>query len=420
MKTKRLTFSMALIALLAAQAACNFPSAEQPDPAATLNALYTQSAQTLEAMASQAAQTSIASQPAASPTASVPTSTFAPGFNTPTPIPPIKTNTPITRCDWADFVDDVTYPDGSVIGRNIPFTKIWRLKNVGTCSWTTSYALIFVDGDSMSAPVAVALPGTVNPGQTVDLPINLISPNKDGRYKGNFKLRNASGGVFGVGSQAATAFWVEIKVSGTSFAAYDFAANYCDAEWNNGKKILPCPGTEGDNDGYVIRLDAPKLENGNPAGSPGLLTFPKDTANGYIQGIFPPIQIQDGDRFRALVNCRYNSAGCSVTFRLDYQIGGGAVKSLGQWNEAYEGQWYSLDIDLSALDGYNVRFFLTVLANGAAFKDFAIWIGPHILRPGTPPPTFTPTSTATTTTTSTATATATPTETPTPTATPTP
>ncbi len=226
MRTKRLTFSIALITILAVQAACNFPSAEQPDPAATLNALYTQSAQTLEAMASQAAQTSIASQPAVSPTASFPTNTFVPGINTPTPIPPIKTNTPITRCDWADFIVDVTYPDGSVIGRNIPFTKIWRLKNVGTCSWTTSYTLVFVEGDSMSAPVAVALPGTVNPGQTIDLAINLISPNKDGRYKGNYNLRNASGGVFGVGNQAATTFYVDIKVTGTNFTAYDFAAHY--------------------------------------------------------------------------------------------------------------------------------------------------------------------------------------------------
>jgi hypothetical protein len=142
--------------------------------------------------------------------------------------------------------------------------------------------------------------------------------------------------------------------------------------------------------------------------------------------MFPPIQIQDGDRFRSIVNCRYNSAGCNVVFRLDYQIGGGPVKSLGQWNEAYEGKWYSLDVDLSPLEGYNVSFILTVLANGAPFKDFAIWIGPHILRPGTPPPTFTPTftptptatPTSTSTGTATSTATATPTETPTVTPTP--
>ena len=277
----------------------------------------------------------------------------------------------------------------------------------------------------MSTPSTVSLPGTVNPGQMVDISVNLISPGKDGRYTGYFKLRNASGVLFGVGSLASTAFYVDVNVSGTSYAYYDFAANYCAAAWNNGSKSLPCPGTEGDNDGYVVLVNDARLENGDPSGSDGILTFPRDANNGYIQGVFPPIKIHDGDRFRSIVNCRYNSAGCNVIFRLDYQIGNGAVKSLGQWNEAYEGQWYSVDIDLSALKGQNVKFILVVMANGSPHKDFAIWIGPHLLRPGVPPPTFTPTftptatstPTATGTATSTATATATATETPTATAT---
>ncbi|RJP47453.1 MAG: hypothetical protein C4583_16520 [Anaerolineaceae bacterium] len=410
MKTHKPYFLIAFLIVVMVQAACNFPSADQPDPAATLNALYTKSAQTLEAMATQAALTSTPSG-YVSPTP-FPTSTSVPGVNSPTPILPYYTSAPVTRCDWADFVADVTYPDGSVIGRDEPFTKVWRIRNIGTCSWTTSYALVFVSGDAMSAPVAVALTGAVNPGQTVDIPVNLISPSKDGRYKGFFKLRNAAGVLFGVGNTASTAFWVDVKVSGESFTAYDFAGNYCDAEWNNGVSLLPCPGLEGDSQGYAIGLGLTKLENGNPSGSAGLITVPRDANNGYIQGVYPPIKIQDGDRFRSIINCRYNSAGCNVIFRLDYQIGNGAVKKIGEWNEAYEGQWYSLDIDLSALKGENVKFILTVFANGSAFKDFAIWISPQILRPGAPPPTPTPTFTPTVTATATATATSTPTATP--------
>jgi hypothetical protein len=372
---------------LVAQLACNLPNPDEPSPAATLDALYTQSAQTLQAMGTQAAQTSVPTQQGfASPTP-FPTSTFLPGIGSPTPIPPIKTNTPFTRCDWADFVSDVTYPDGSKVGRDESFTKIWRLKNIGSCTWTTNYAIVFVSGDAMNAPAAIALTGNVNPGQTIDVQVKLTAPSKDGSYRADFKLRNASGLLFGVGDSATTSFWVSIKVAGASFASYDFVTGYCDAQWSNNKKDLPCPGSDGDNDGYVIKLDSPKYENGDPASYAGLLTYPRDQDDGLIRGVYPPIKVQDGDHFRSLIQCRYNASGCNVIFRLDYQIGNGAVKNLGQWNEAYEGQYYPVDIDLSSLAGSNVKFILSVLANGSPNKDFAVWIGPRIISQGSSAPT---------------------------------
>jgi len=403
---------LALCAVILVQLACNLPRATKPDAAATLNALYTQSALTLQAMATQAAMDSHAS-----PTSAVPTNSPIPGFNTPTAITPIKTNTPIPpRGDLAGFVADVTYPDGSLVGRDTAFTKIWRIRNLGVNTWTTNYALVFVDGDALGAPAAIGLPGSVAPGQTIDLQVTLDTPNRDGHYRGYFKLRNASGLLFGVGDNASTPIWVDVKVSGTSYAAYDFVTSYCDAQWTNTKNSLPCPGAEGDSQGYVLKIDAPRLENGDPAGSPGLLTYPREVNDGVIRGIYPPVNIQDGDRFRAIVNCRVNSAGCNVAFRLDYQIGNGAIGNLGQWNEAYEGLSYAIDLDLSEFDGYNVKFILTVSANGSPSKDFAIWIGPQIVRQGNPPPPI-PTSTFTATATATATTTATPTATEAPTAT---
>jgi len=38
-----------------------------------------------------------------------------------------------------------------------------------------------------------------------------------------------------------------------------------------------------------------------------------------------------------------------VVFNLSYQIGDGSVKNLGHWNEAYEGKFYPIDIDLGSL-----------------------------------------------------------------------
>jgi hypothetical protein len=408
----------------AALVACG-PRFGPPDAAATLNPQYTAAAQTLEAMITQAAQTSPGptgeaptTQPGI-PTATVPAGTATLLLPTTTPL---RTNTPVTRCDWAAFVRDVTIPDGTVLTRGETFTKTWRLKNIGTCTWTTGYALVFTSGNSMSGPASVNLTGSVAPGQTVDLSVTLKAPAADGRYRGNWMLRNASGTLFGIGSQANSAFWVDIRVAGPTVVAYDFAANFCSATWRNASVTLPCPGTAGSSQGYIARTENPNLENGAIYNGQALLAYPPD--NGYIQGVFPPITVASGDRFKTIVNCQYNAKNCNVIFRLDYQIGDGEIKTLGQWHEIYEGLYKTVDTDLSSLAGQSVKFILTVLANGPANQDFALWVFPRIIRQEgptatfTPAPSQTPSPTATATATATETATSTPTETATPTDTP--
>jgi hypothetical protein len=392
MKRRIIRMFIVPVVLLIASLACNLPSTVNSTPAAvsTLNALYTIAAQTV-----QAASTPLGSAtPLPSPTNPFPT------YVTATPVS-INTNTPapVVLCDAAAFVKDITIPDGTTLGRGVNFTKTWRIQNVGICSWTPAYALVFVGGNGMGAPTAVSLSGNVNPGDTVDVSVNMTSPATDGHYVGYWKLRNASGVLFGIGAQASGAFWVDINVSGPVYAAYDFTANYCDASWDNNTVNLPCPGTQGDNNGYVIELDHPVMESGKTENRAGLLTVPRNAWNGLIRGTYPPISIQNGDRFRALVNCQYQAYSCDVFFRLDYQIGNGAIYTLGQWHEIYDGLFYPVSVDLSSLAGRNVKFMLVVTANGSPNQDYALWVGPQIIRLGTPPPpptfTLTPTPTST-------------------------
>jgi hypothetical protein len=396
--------------LLVVQFACNLQgSSSKPDTAATLNGLYTASALTV------AAHLGVTVTPGVpQPTAF---GSITPGYGTYTPV------TQISKCDAAVFVRDVTYPDGSVLSRGEDFTKTWRLKNNGTCSWTTSYRLVFVSGEEMNGPASIPLSVNVPPGNTVDLSVNLEAPSNDGKYRGYWKLRNSSNALFGIGTQADTAFWVDIKVAGPSHIAYDFAANYCSADWENNNTALPCPGEEGDDKGYVIRLNHPKFENGSSQDQAGLLAVPRDSNNGLIRGKFPAFTVKSGDRFRAQVYCRYQAVKCNVIFRLDY-LNNGQVRTLGSWNEAYEGKYYPVDVNLGSLAGETLKFILVVTANGSPKDDEAIWLNPHILRQGNAPA---PTKTFTPTLTNTATASATftptipaPTLTPTETYTPTP
>jgi Ig-like domain-containing protein len=396
-----------LMVALTSILACSRFASPTPQPAATLNALYTSAAQTLEAMSTQAV-TTLTVQPSPTSILSIPTSSPI-VFNTFTSVPPLQ---PVSKCDAASFESDVTYPDGSIVSRGSTFTKIWRFKNIGTCTWTTSYGIIFVSGEKLGAPNDVSLPGSVAPGQTIDIPVNLTAPNAEGRYRGNWKLRNASGVLFGVGALADSNFYVDVNVSGFIVTGYDFVANFCDANWRNDSKNLPCPGAEGDDRGFVLMLDAPKMEDGNTRG-PGLITYPEKSNTGFIKGQYPALDVKSGDRFQALIGCAYKANDCNLIFRLEYQIGNGNIRSLGQWQEVYDGRYYPVNIDLSSLSGEKVKFILTIFTNGSSHEDFALWVTPRITTSSAQAPTAT--WTATLSPTATATATPTPTETPTPT-----
>ena len=145
-------------------------------------------------------------------------------------LPPAATAT--QDCDDADFVTDVTIPDGTTLSPNETFTKTWRLKNVGTCTWTPSYTVVFSSGDSMSGPATQALTGNVNPGQTVDISVDLKAPSTAGNYKGYWKLQNGAGVLFAT-------FYVDIKVSGSAAFAVT-GVSYTTTTWDDASHT-DCP-----------------------------------------------------------------------------------------------------------------------------------------------------------------------------------
>ncbi len=295
------------------------------------------------------------------------------------PLYTFTTATAESRCNWAGFLADVTVPDGSTHPANETFTKTWRLKNIGTCTWTSSYTLVYARGDRMNSPLSIALPGRVAPGESVDLSLTLKAPSTPGHYRGYWQFRAPNGSLFGIGSSATDPIWTDINVLSASTLAYNFAEKVCEATWRSGAGILPCPSTLGDSRGFAVRLETPRLENGVWDNPPGLLLFPENKYNGYIQGLYPEITVQSGDRFQAIVGCEYGSS-CYVTYRLDYQIGNGALKTFWKWNEMNEGRIYRVDKDLSSLAGKQVKFVLTLLAAGNASGDRAILAQPQLVR----------------------------------------
>jgi len=202
-KTRILNLFMIIALFLGA---CNLPSRNVDDIASTA------AAQTVAALLT-------ATPPAGAVT---PSFTQLPGFATLTSTPlPILTNTPAatatSNCNVAQFVADITIPDGTVMTPGQAFTKKWRIRNIGSCAWS-GYLLVFDNGDSMSGPASKPI-SALNPGQEVDLEVSLIAPTTAGSYRGYWRI-TTNGGVLVpiVDGYQGKSFYVDIKVQGPATA----------------------------------------------------------------------------------------------------------------------------------------------------------------------------------------------------------
>jgi hypothetical protein len=119
--------------------------------------------------------------------------------------------------DSAAFIKDVTIPDNSELASNTAFTKSWRLKNTGTCTWDSSYLVAYISGAAMSQQPGYWIMSqgqTVSPGQTVDVSVGMTSPVETGSYASYWGLKKVDGPFMPVqGGANGDSFYVKIKVN---------------------------------------------------------------------------------------------------------------------------------------------------------------------------------------------------------------
>jgi hypothetical protein len=275
----------------------------------------------------------------------------------------------------------VTVHDGSLFPPGSQFSKDWRIKNSGSCDWTANYELVFYSGDKMEGASVTKLNQRVEPGEIIDVSVDLTAPANTGEYLGYWMLRTTSGSLFGLGSNAQTPFWVDIKVIDPPHGyVYGFSENLCDASWKENNAPLPCQGVVGPEENVVRLSNTIKLENGVTENELGL--WMNLAKSGKISGTYPGIDVQAGDRFLARIGCYYDSENCDARFELSYKItGSDTVTQLDSWVEDYDGDSTLIDVDLSALAGENVQFILTTksLTNQSTTEVF--WFMPQVQNP---------------------------------------
>jgi hypothetical protein len=112
----------------------------------------------------------------------------------------------------ATFMSE-TIPDGTIMSPGQVFTKIWHIKNTGTCAWDATWKLVFVSGDLMGAKYVFNFPQPAAPDEVVDVPIVFTAPQTGGSYRGYWEIESPWGLDFG-DSGSGNPFWVDIVVAG--------------------------------------------------------------------------------------------------------------------------------------------------------------------------------------------------------------
>jgi ABC-type amino acid transport substrate-binding protein/heat shock protein HslJ len=122
---------------------------------------------------------------------------------TPAPVQPAPT--PTGCIDNMSYVADLNYDDQNMTAPPVmkpgqSFVKSWRIRNSGTCTWDSTYYLAYASGNSPAAQMGgqpTYINGTVAPGATYDISVNLTAPTQPGVYQGFWQMKNGKGTAFG-------------------------------------------------------------------------------------------------------------------------------------------------------------------------------------------------------------------------------
>ena len=346
---------------------------------------------------------------------------------TPTKTPTATfTVTPNLLCNKAQFIKDVTIPDGSILRGGIRESKVWEVKNVGSCVWNKNYKLKAVNNSTAINVPPVSLTKDVLPGETVQLSVAIDLPIQEGSFEVNWMLESDLGEIFGVGDSGKSPLWLKVIINNAdatntpiislsptvtemaptpqffeikpgTFIVNDFYQETCDFEWSINNTSFQC-----EENSLIRREPIVFTENGTGFENGIVIDLSNQSSNSTIIATTNSIDIEAGDKLVMGVGCYDGALECSVLVNLVFTTTDGASSNLWTIGEFYDGQISVMEIDLSQFTGKTGTFSFTASSLGQSQGDVIVWIEPRVLRSSSPTPTVTqlpmPTSTSTPTT----------------------
>ena len=118
-----------------------------------------------------------------------------------TPLPTKQSNC----LNQLEFLDDLTFPDGTEVQPGEKITKRWLIKNTGTCNWNSSYSVQLISGLALGVEKIQGLYPARQSTKAI-LEINFSAPDNPGRYNSWWQAYDPDGNRFG------DPFYIEISV----------------------------------------------------------------------------------------------------------------------------------------------------------------------------------------------------------------
>jgi hypothetical protein len=160
----------------------------------SINDIYTSVASTLSA--AQASAVTLTPLPSSTP---IPTNTSQPTL-TPQTTTLLGINSVVyataSTCYNSAYVSDVTISDGTEMYPGESFTKTWKIRNSGTCTWPDDFTFVHVSGDDMDAD-DVTIDDDVVSGDNLSISVEMIAPDSEGTYYSYWAMADEDGETFG-------------------------------------------------------------------------------------------------------------------------------------------------------------------------------------------------------------------------------
>gem|GEM_PF-4646566 len=328
-------------------------------------------------------------------------------------------------------------PDGSSVSAGEQLIKTWRIRNIGTCAWTTDYKLVYNNGNIVSEESINPFTQPIEPSQTAEISIPVSIPLTAGRSETFWYLVSGSDEIVGTNSQGNPYLWLKVDVQPASLltptlvgtpqtlspletptlavfttlaeGTFDLYNNACFATWTNNTNPIPCPEFETDPFGSVQLVKNRIFENGETSSNALLFALPESQSEVIVTGTYPQFTVQPNSKLTFKTGCLQNATQCSTNVFFYYIHASGSREILWAVTELQDGITSNVSIDLSFLQGQTISIQIEVSSLRESRDDSILIDSPQILISEIE---ISPTETATLQPTSTLTPTATATHTP--------